>query len=160
MRQQSKNSTPTTQALSPTTTDLPAAEIYIDDEWLEALLENLALVSPSRAECVALIEQIEAIERNESAESVGPPALSSEFGRTLLASYRSAAPTIVVGGRFTAEFNDYEMRAPAAMTREKVHDTIERAMRYLHSRGHAAAVRQIVFFIATNIEEVIDELDD
>ncbi len=162
MRQQEKNSVSISEGLPTATaaTDLSAAEVYIDDEWLEALLDNLALVNLSRAQCVALIEQIEAIERSEPAASIGEPAFSSVFGRSLIASYRSATPKIVVGGQFTAEFNDYEMRAPSAMTPENVCDTIERAARRLRSRGHIAAVRQIVFFISTNMEEVIDESDE
>jgi hypothetical protein len=52
------------------------------------------------------------------------------------------------------------MRAPAAMSRDNVRDTIDRAIRQLQSGGHVAAVRQIVFFLATNVEEVLADSDD
>lgn len=122
-------------------------EIYVDDDWLEALLENLALANLSKLDCMALIDRLEDLERAERDDSWSEHA------------HCGSAP-LVVGGQFNAEFNEYGMRSPDAMTGDNVHDTIERAVQSLASRGHGAAARQIVFFISANLDEVIDESED
>lgn len=136
-----------------------AAEIYVDDEWLEAVLENLALAQLSKAQCIALVDQLEALERSKP-DASAPPYPSCEFGRTLLSAYRSVAPRMVVGGEFSTEFNEYGMRSPASLSGANVCDSIEHAVRQLQSLGQLAAVRQIVFFLSSNLDEVIADADD
>lgn len=121
-----------------------ASIITIDDNWLEAVLDNLALAKLSRLDGVALLRKLDELEH----QSV-PGA-------------RSAAPRlpIVVGDYFDAELNAHEMRAPDAMTADNVLDTIERAARHFVIEGHAAALRQLVFFISGNLEEVLADEEE
>lgn len=124
-----------------------AAILTIDDGWLEAVLDNLALAKLSRLEGVALLRTLDDLE-HEMMSLVSP----SNTGAVLY--------PIVVGDHFDAELNAQDMRAPDAMTADNVLDTIERAARYLVAEGHAAALRQLAFFISGNIEEVIADEED
>jgi len=126
-------------------------ELYIDNEWLEAILENLALASLSRTDCISLIEKLESLER---------AAGSSRQNATLSSADLLGSTKIIVGARFDAEFNEFEMRAPDAMTNANVGDTLERAVRRLGLLGHSSAARQIVFFVVSNLEEVVADADD
>lgn len=120
-----------------------ASIITIDDSWLEALLDNLALARLSRLDGVALLRRLEALE-HEFAPAANPGA--------------TCFP-IVVGDHFDAELNAHGMRAPDAMTADNVLDTIERAARHFVAEGHAAALRQLAFFISGNLEEVLADED-
>jgi hypothetical protein len=125
-----------------------AHELHVDDDWLEAVLENLALARLSRADCISMIEHLEELERSELRR---PPRRQAPD---------RAGSQAVGGEHLESEFNAYDMRMPDAMNRENVHDTLTRAIRCLGSQGHAAAVRQIVFFISSNLDEVMVEPDD
>jgi hypothetical protein len=140
--------------------NVSALEIYIDDEWLEALLENLALVNLSRTQCAALIGDLEQVEGFQPRAARHTPEVFPSVAAAPTGAHRPLTHKVVVGARFDSEFNDYQMRAPVAMSGDNVRDTIERAIRQLQSGGHVAAVRQIVFFLATNMEEVLADSDD
>lgn len=121
-----------------------ASIITIDDSWLEAVLDNLALAKLSRLDGVALLRQLEELEHQSA------PATAT--GVHLL--------QIVVGDHFDAELNAHGMRAPNAMTADNALDTIERAARHFVAEGHAAALRQLVFFVSGNLEEVLAEEEE
>ena len=119
-----------------------ASIITIDDSWLEALLDNLALAKLSRLDGVALLRRLEELE-HQSAPAIGAYQLP-----------------IVVGDHFDAELNAHGMRAPDAMTADNALDTIERAARHFIAEGHAAALRQLVFFVSGNLEEVLADEEE
>lgn len=121
-----------------------ASILTIDDGWLEAVLDNLALAKLSRPEGVALLRTLDELEH----EMTWPTTNAS-----------AARHPIVVGDHFDAELNAYEMRAPEAMSADNVLDTIERAARRFVAEGHAAALRQLAFFISGNLEEVLADED-
>ena len=121
-----------------------ASVITIDDGWLEAVLDHLALARLSRLDGVSLLHRLEALE-HEVASVV--PSTEPRY-------------PIVVGDHFEAELNAHEMRAPEAMTSDNVLDSIERAARHFVAEGHAAALRQLTFFISGNLEEVLAEEED
>lgn len=120
-----------------------ASVLTLDDSWLEAVLDNLALAKLERLDGVALLRTLEDLEHQ-----------SGQTSRTSV----DRLP-IVVGDHFDAELNAHEMRAPDAMTADNVLDTIERAARHFVAEGHAAALRQLVFFISGNLEEVLTDED-
>lgn len=130
------------------TTVSVAAVIVIDDNWLEAVLDHLALAKLSRHEGIQLIARLEALElgleRSSSYKSLGTP-------RQL---------QIVVGDHFDAELNEHQMRAPEAMTADNAVATIDAAAQHFADERHIAALKQLVFFISGNLEEVIDEDDE
>jgi hypothetical protein len=120
-----------------------AAVIVIDDSWLEAVLDNLALARVSREEGIGLLRRLEDLER-----SLQP------IGSTAKTQY-----PIVVGDHFDDSFNAYEMRAPDMMTPHNVLETIDRAARFFVADRHAVALRQLAFFISGNLEEVLEDED-
>jgi hypothetical protein len=124
----------------------PARPVHVDDDWLEAILDNLALANLSRSDCVELIEHLE---NWESADVAAP-----------LTDIGTVTESQVVGDRFESEFNDFDMRSPDAMTGENVIETLERAIRGLGMRGHVSAIHQIVFFVSSNLDEVVIDADD
>jgi hypothetical protein len=122
--------------------------IVIDDSWLEGLLDNLALARLSRSECIDLVCLLEEFE-HASANS-NPELPSSSITR-------AQPKQILVGDHFNAAFNEYGMRAPDSMTSENVLETISSAARHFALHGHGTALRQLVFFIAANLDEVIED---
>lgn len=120
--------------------------ITIDDGWLEAVLDNLALAKLPRNEGILLLERLDAFERDLAAHARPVDASKPQY-------------PIVVGDLFDDTFNAHEMRAPDAMDADNVLDSIERAARYFVAEGHGAALRQLVFFISGNIEEVLADDD-
>jgi hypothetical protein len=123
-----------------------SAAIVIDDSWLEAVLDNLALARLSREEGVGLLRRLEDLER----ELLRAHALELP---------RQAQYPIVVGDHFADSFNAYEMRAPDSMTPHNVLGTIDRAARHFFAEKHAVALRQLAFFISGNLEEVLEDED-
>ena len=128
------------------TTVSAAAVIVIDDNWLEAVLDNLALANLSRREGIDLIARLEAFELELARDTSSSRGVSQSL-------------QIVVGDHFDASVNEHAMRAPDAMTADNVLETIDSAARHFVAEGHAAALKQLVFFISGNLEEVIDEDD-
>jgi hypothetical protein len=120
------------------------AVIVIDDSWLEAVLDNLALVRLSRAEGIGLLRRLDDLERGlQSRQSMAAPAKSQL--------------SVVVGDHFADSFNAFDMRAPDAMTPHNVLETIDRAARHFVAEKHAVALRQLAFFISGNLEDVLDD---
>jgi hypothetical protein len=130
-----------------------AAIIVIDDSWLEGLLDNLALANLSRPECIDLIVRLEAFERTLA--NCDPELSHSSMNH-------SQPKHTLVGDHFDGAFNEHAMRAPDLMTPDNVLETISSAAGHFASHGHATALRQLVFFIAANFDEVIedDEIDE
>lgn len=120
-----------------------AAAIVIDDSWLEAVLDNLALANISREEGIGLLRRLEDFER--SLQPIMPPG--------------KAQYSIVVGDHFDDSFNAYEMRAPESMTPLNIVETIDRAARYFVTDKHAVALRQLAFFVSGNLEDVLEDED-
>jgi hypothetical protein len=120
-----------------------AAVIVIDDSWLEAVLDNLALANVSREAGMELLRRLENFER--SAQSNELPVRSQ---------YQ-----IVIGDHFDESFNAYDMRAPHAMTPHNILETIDRAGRYFVAERHVVALRQLAFFISGNLEDVLQDED-
>jgi hypothetical protein len=123
-----------------------ASVLTLDDSWLEAVLDHLALAKLSRREGVALLRKLDDLEQEMTTQ-----ALSRKAGAVLI--------PIVVGDHFDAELNAHDMRAPGAMTADNVLETIDRAARHFVAEGHAAALRQLAFFISGNLEEVLRDED-
>ena len=131
------------------TTVACSAVITIDDGWLEALLDNLALANLPRSQLVELLERLEALERN------------LEHSQAARASERTPQYKIVVGDHFDGAFNAHGMRAPDAMNPDNVLETIDAAARHFAAEGYCTALQQLVFFISGNLEDVIaDEPSD
>jgi len=122
------------------------AVIVIDDSWLEAVLDNLALAKLSREDGIGLLRRLDDIERElQQIQSSVPPGLAQH--------------PIVVGDHFADAYNAYGMRAPETMTPHNVLETIDRAARHLLVDKHAVALRQLVFFISGNLQDVLDDED-
>jgi hypothetical protein len=120
------------------TTVACSAVISIDDAWLEAVLDNLALAHLPRAELGQLLARLEALEQAHDARPSGP-------------SDRRPQYKIIVGDHFDDVFNAHGMRAPDTMTPDNVLDAIETAGRHFSVEGHRAALQQLVFFISGNL---------
>jgi hypothetical protein len=123
-----------------------SASIVIDDSWLEAVLDNLALARLSREEGIGLLHRLDDLERELlRTQSIVTPA--------------KALHPIVVGDHFADSFNAYEMRAPDAMTPHNILETVDRAARHFFAEKHPVALRQLAFFISGNLEEVLEDED-
>jgi hypothetical protein len=121
------------------------AVIVIDDSWLEAVLDNLALAKLSREEGIGLLRRLDDLERQLQVQTPVPIGLAQH--------------SIVVGDHFADAYNAYGMRAPETMTPHNVLETIDRAARHLLAEKHAVALRQLAFFICGNLEDVLDDED-
>ena len=129
-----------------------ASVLTLDDSWLEAVLDHLALAKLSRPEGMAVLRTLDGLEQEMTTQVASKRASSRQAGAML--------NQIVVGDQFDAELNAYDMRAPGAMTADNVLETIERAARHFVAEGHAAALRQLAFFISGNLEEVLADEEE
>jgi hypothetical protein len=138
-----------------------ASVLTLDDGWLEAVLDHLALAKLSRPEGVALLRKLDDLDRELTTQSSSRQASSRQASPRQASSGKVAAALnpIVVGDHFEAELNAQDMRAPSAMTADNVLETVERAARHFVAEGHAAALRQLAFFISGNLEEVLADED-
>jgi hypothetical protein len=122
------------------------AVIVIDDSWLEAVLDNLALAKLSREEGIGLLRRLDDLERK--LQDTQPVELNGKEQHP-----------IVVGDHFADALNAYAMRAPDRMTPHNVLETIDLAARRFVADKHTVALRQLVFFISGNLEDVLEDED-
>jgi hypothetical protein len=120
------------------------AVIVIDDSWLEAVLDNLALAKLSREEGIDLLRRLDDLERE------------LQDTQSIVLTGKTQHP-IVVGDHFADVFNAYAMRAPDTITPHNVLETIDLAARRFVADKHIVALRQLVFFISGNLEDVLED---